>query len=88
MRQHCAKRHLSAFRTLTPWRTPALCGTVSYGVSPANQRAPEQWQSSTRGVTLPANDWHRIVTFYQLAEEQWRLIRATNVVESPGASVR
>ena len=35
-----------------------------------------------------ADDWERLVTFYQFPREHWRHLRTTNVVESPFAAVR
>jgi putative transposase len=35
-----------------------------------------------------ADDWERLVTFYQFPREHWPHLRTTNVVESPFAIVR
>ncbi len=35
-----------------------------------------------------ADDWERLVTFYQFPREHWPHLRTTNVVESPFATVR
>ena len=35
-----------------------------------------------------ADDWERLVTFYQFPREHWSHLRTTNVVESPFATVR
>jgi putative transposase len=35
-----------------------------------------------------ADDWERLVTFYQFPQEHWPHLRTTNVVESPFATVR
>jgi transposase-like protein len=35
-----------------------------------------------------ADDWDRLVTFYQFPREHWPHLRTTNVVESPFATVR
>lgn len=41
-----------------------------------------------KAVDRLANDWERLVTFYQFPREHWRHLRTTNVVESPFAAVR
>jgi putative transposase len=35
-----------------------------------------------------ADDWERLVTFYQFPREHWLHLRTSNVVESPFATVR
>jgi putative transposase len=35
-----------------------------------------------------ADDWERLVTFYQFPREHWPHLRTTNIVESPFATVR
>jgi transposase-like protein len=35
-----------------------------------------------------ADDWERLVTFYQFPREHWPHLRTSNVVESPFATVR
>src|SRR6058998_1879074 len=35
-----------------------------------------------------ADDWERLVTFYQFPHEHWPHLRTTNIVESPFATVR
>jgi transposase-like protein len=52
-------------------------------------------QSTTRyrkvapkAVERLADDWERLVTFYQFPREHWPHLRTTNVVESPFAAVR
>src|SRR5919205_561729 len=41
-----------------------------------------------KAVERLADDWERLVTFYQIPREQWAHLRTTNVVESPFATVR
>ena len=41
-----------------------------------------------RLVERLADDWERLVTFYQFPREHWLHLRTSNVVESPFASVR
>jgi putative transposase len=41
-----------------------------------------------KAVERLANDWDRLVTFYQFPREHWPHLRTTNVVESPFATVR
>jgi putative transposase len=42
----------------------------------------------TRAVERLADDWERLVTFYQFPREHWPHLRTSNVVESPFATVR
>ena len=41
-----------------------------------------------KAVERLADDWERLVTFYQFPHEHWPHLRTTNVVESPFATVR
>jgi putative transposase len=41
-----------------------------------------------KAVERLADDWDRLVTFYQFPREHWPHLRTTNVVESPFATVR
>ncbi len=41
-----------------------------------------------KAVERLADDWERLVTFYQFPREHWVHLRTSNVVESPFASVR
>jgi transposase-like protein len=41
-----------------------------------------------KAVERLADDWERLVSFYQFPREHWPHLRATNVVESPFATVR
>jgi len=50
------------------------------------------WKSFTFGlmdsISKLADDWERLVTFYQFPREHWPHLRTSNVVESPFATVR
>jgi putative transposase len=41
-----------------------------------------------KAVERLADDWERLVTFYQFPSEHWPHLRTSNVVESPFATVR
>lgn len=41
-----------------------------------------------KAVERLAEDWERLVTFYQFPREHWPHLRTTNIVESPFATVR
>ena len=41
-----------------------------------------------KAVERLADDWERLVTFYQFPHEHWPPLRTSNVVESPFATVR
>jgi putative transposase len=41
-----------------------------------------------KAVERLADDWERLVTFYQFPREHWSHLRTTNAVESPFATVR
>src|SRR5262249_25294944 len=41
-----------------------------------------------KAVERLADDWQRLVTFYQFPHEHWVHLRTTNIVESPFATVR
>ena len=41
-----------------------------------------------KAVERLADDWERLVTFYQFPREHWPHLRTTNFVESPFATVR
>ncbi len=43
---------------------------------------------ASKAVERLADDWERLVTFYQFPREHWPHLRTTNVVESPFATVR
>jgi transposase-like protein len=41
-----------------------------------------------KAVERLAQDWDRMITFYQFPREHWRHLRTTNIVESPFAAAR
>src|SRR5262249_4844396 len=41
-----------------------------------------------KAIERLADDWERLVTFYQFPHEHWPHLRTTNLVESPFATVR
>jgi putative transposase len=41
-----------------------------------------------KAVEILADDWDRMVTFFDFPDPHWKHLRTTNVVESPFASVR
>src|SRR5882672_10392368 len=41
-----------------------------------------------KAVERLADDWERLVTFYQFPREHWPHLRTTNIIESPFAAVR
>jgi transposase-like protein len=41
-----------------------------------------------KAVERLADDWERLVTFYQFPRAHWPHLRTTNIVESPFATVR
>jgi transposase-like protein len=41
-----------------------------------------------KAVERLADDWERLVTFYQFPREHWPHLRTTNIIESPFATVR
>jgi putative transposase len=45
-------------------------------------------QLAPKAVERLAQDWERLVTFYQFPREHWRHLRTTNIVESPFAAAR
>jgi putative transposase len=45
-------------------------------------------QAAPKAVERLAQDWDRLVTFYQFPREHWRHLRTTNAVESPFAAAR
>ena len=60
---------------------------------PPVRRSEQQFTTRYRklapkAVERLADDWERLVTFYQFPREHWPHLRTTNVVESPFATVR
>src|SRR5215213_8947471 len=70
-----------------------LCMTPYAETQAACEALREQFTNHHRKVAPKAverlaDDWERLVTFYQFPREHWPHLRTTNVVESPFATVR
>jgi transposase-like protein len=52
------------------------------------QFTPRYRKLAPKAVERLADDWERLVTFYQFPREHWPHLRTSNVVESPFATVR
>jgi putative transposase len=52
------------------------------------QFATRYHQLAPKAVERLADDWERLVTFYQFPREHWPHLRTSNIVESPFATVR
>jgi putative transposase len=80
------KKHQDEARTLLcamPYaESQALCEDLR------TQFTRRYCQLAPKAVERLADDWERLVTFYQFPREHWRHLRTTNVVESPFAAVR
>jgi putative transposase len=80
------KKHQAEARTLLcamPYaESQALCEELR------TQFTKRYCQLAPKAVERLADDWERLVTFYQFPREHWRHLRTTNVVESPFATVR
>jgi len=80
------KKHQVEARTLLcamPYaETQAACEALRTQFSTCYQ------QLAPKAVERLADDWERLVTFYQFPREHWPHLRTTNVVESPFATVR
>lgn len=80
------KKHQAEARTLLcamPYaESQALCEELR------TQFTKRYCQLAPKAVERLADDWERLVTFYQFPREHWRHLRTTNVVESPFAAVR
>ena len=80
------KKHQAAARTLLcamPYaESQALCEKLR------TQCTKRYGHLAPKAVERLADDWERLVTFYQFPREHWRHLRTTNVVESPFAAVR
>jgi transposase-like protein len=80
------KKHQAEARTLLcamPYaETQAACEALrAKFAAPYRKVAP-------KAVERLADDWERLVTFYQFPREHWVHLRTSNVVESPFATVR
>ena len=54
----------------------------------ARSRRGRRRRASPPRASALAEDWERLVTFYEFPKEHWKHLRTTNVVESPFAAVR
>jgi putative transposase len=80
------KKHQAEARTLLcamPYaETKAACETLRA------QFTTRYHKLAPKAVERLADDWERLVTFYQFPREHWVHLRTTNIVESPFATVR
>jgi putative transposase len=80
------KKHQAEARTLLcamPYaETRAACETLR------TQFNNRYHKLALKAVERLADDWERLVTFYQFPHEHWVHLRTTNIVESPFATVR
>ena len=80
------KKHQAEARTLLctmPYaETQAVCETLRAEFTTRYRKV------APKAVERLADDWERLVTFYQFPREHWPHLRTTNVVESPFATVR
>src|SRR5262245_23473317 len=95
--QRCSKRRLTNVLDATPKKHQAEDRTV-LGAMPyaETQAACEALRAdftnryrklAPKAVERLADDWERLVTFYQFPREHWPHLRTSNVVESPFATV-
>jgi putative transposase len=64
---------------------PSVVGSKHHTGS-GSVRYCNKW--TPKAVKRLADDWERLVTFYQFPREHWPHLRTSNVVESPFATVR
>jgi putative transposase len=80
------KKHQAEARTLLcalPYaETQAACEALREKFTTRYQKM------APKAVERLADDWDRLVTFYQFPREHWVHLRTSNVVESPFATVR
>jgi len=80
------KKYQAEARTLLcalPYaKTQATCEALR------DQFATRYGKVAPKAVERLADDWERLVTFYQFPREHWPHLRTTNPVESPFATVR
>src|SRR5919109_3324877 len=80
------KKHQAEARTLLcamPYaETQAACEALRAEFSTRYRKL------APKAVERLADDWERLVSFYQFPREHWPHLRTTNVVESPFATVR
>ena len=80
------KKHQAEARTVLcamPYaETQAACETLRAEFTTRYRKL------APKAVERLADDWERLVTFYQFPREHWVHLRTTNIVESPFATVR
>jgi putative transposase len=80
------KKHQAEARSLLgamPYaETQAVCGVLRAEFTSRYRKL------DSKAVERLADDWDRLVTFYQFPREHWPHLRTTNVVESPFATVQ
>jgi transposase-like protein len=80
------KKHQAEARTVLcamPYaETQAACETLKAEFTTRYRKL------APKAVERLADDWERLVTFYQFPREHWPHLRTSNVVESPFATVR
>jgi len=80
------KKHQAEARTLLgamPYaKTQAACEALRAEFTTRYRKL------APKAVERLADDWERLVTFYQFPREHWPHLRTSNVVESPFATVR
>src|SRR5215468_961702 len=80
------KKHQAEARTLLcamPYaKTQAACEALR------DQFTTQYCKVAPKAVERLADDWERVVTFYQFPREHWPHLRTSNVIESPFATVR
>ena len=80
------KKHQAEARTLLcamPYaETQATCETLRVEFTSRYRKL------APKAVERLADDWERLVSFYQFPREHWPHLRTSNVVESPFATVR
>ena len=73
---------LSLLRAIPYAETQAACEALR------RQFTTRYRKLAPKAVERLADDWERLVIFYQFPREHWPHLRTTNVVESPFATVR
>jgi putative transposase len=79
-RRNIRPRHVLS-SVLCPMPRPGLRAKRCEQTSRTHKLAP-------KAVERLADDWERLVTFYQLPREHWPHLRTTNVIETSFATVR
>jgi putative transposase len=97
-RRHCSTLRITNVLDAMPKKQQAEARTLLCAMPYAETQAACEAlraQFTTRyrklapkAVERLADDWERLVTFYQFPREHWPHLRTSNVVESPFATVR